>query len=154
MSMPAAEADRRIGAVLNVGTVVSIDVATGRARVRLGDLETATIPIMQMRSGTVRMTWMPSVGEQVTVAAPSGDLSRAFVMGSLPIDGNAVAPSADAPTMDLGGGTLRIIGDLFIDGSIQMTGGIVAVGDVVAGGKSLINHIHPESIGTVTGPPQ
>lgn len=154
MSSAAADLDRRVGAVLNVGTIVSIDVASGRARVRLGDLETATIPVMQMRSGTVRMTWMPSVGEQVTVAAPSGDMSRAFVLGSLPIDGNAVAPSEDAPTMDLGGGTLRVIGDLYIDGSIQMTGGIVAQGDVVAGGKSLMTHIHPESIGTVTGPPQ
>ncbi len=109
MSRAAAEADRRIGAIANVGTVVAIDVATGRARVRLGDLETASIPVMQMRSGAVRMTWMPSIGEQVTVLAPSGDIARAFVLGSLPVDGNAVAPSADAPTMDLGGGTMRAV---------------------------------------------
>jgi phage baseplate assembly protein gpV len=147
MSFAGAEADRRIGAMLNVGTVVSIDTATGRARVRLGDLETADIPVMQMRSGAVRMTWMPSVGEQVTVAAPSGDLARGFVLGSLPIDGNAVAPSADAPTMDLGGGTLRVIGDLWVDGTITVTG------DVIAAGISLTQHAHPESIGTVTGAP-
>lgn len=147
MSFAGAEADRRIGALLNVGTVVSINTATGRARVRLGDLETADIPVMQMRSGAVRMTWMPSVGEQVTVAAPSGDLARGFVLGSLPIDGNAVAPSADAPTMDLGGGTLRVIGDLWVDGTITVTG------DVIAAGISLTQHTHPESIGTVTGAP-
>jgi phage baseplate assembly protein gpV len=154
MSFAGAEADRRIGALANIGTVVAIDVATGRARVKMGDLETMSIPVMQMRSGQIRMTWMPSVGEQVTVMAPSGDISRAFVMGSLPIDGNAVAPSAGEPTMDLGGGTLRIIGDLYIDGSIRMTGGIVADGDVVATGISLVQHTHPESIGTVTGAPQ
>ncbi len=136
MSRAAAEADRRIGAIANVGTVVAIDVATGRARVRLGDLETASIPVMQMRSGAVRMTWMPSIGEQVTVLAPSGDIARAFVLGSLPVDGNAVAPSADAPTMDLGGGTMRVIGNLFVDGDIEVTG------DVVASGISLVTHVH------------
>jgi phage baseplate assembly protein gpV len=148
MSRAGAEADRRIGAIANVGTVVAIDVGTGRARVRLGDLETASIPVMQMRSGAVRMTWMPSVGEQVTVLAPSGDLARAFVLGSLPIDGNAVAPSAGEPTMDLGGGTLRVIGNLYVDGDVVVTG------DVTASGISLVTHIHPESIGSVTGAPQ
>jgi len=148
MSRSAAETDRRVGAIANVGTVIAIDVGTGRARVRLGDLETASIPVMQMRSGAVRMTWMPSVGEQVTVLAPSGDLARAFVLGSLPIDGNAVAPSADAPTMDLGGGTLRVIGNLYVEGDIVVTG------DVTASGISLVTHIHPESVGSVTGAPQ
>lgn len=154
MSFAGAEADRRIGALVNIGTITAIDVATGKARVKMGDLETTSIPVMQMRSGQIRMTWMPSVGEQVTVLAPSGDISRAFVMGSLPIDGNAVAPAGDQPTMDLGGGTLRIIGDLYIDGSIMMTGSITADGDVVGSGISLTQHTHPESIGTVTGAPQ
>lgn len=148
MSFAAAEADRRIATMLNVGRVISVDVGTGRARVMLGDLETADIPVMQLRSGAIRITIMPSVGEQVVVSAPSGDMARAFIAGSLPIDGNSVAPGADAPTIDLGGGTLRIIGDLFIDGSVEVTG------DVVASGISLTSHIHPESIGTVTGVPQ
>lgn len=154
MSFAAAEADRQIGAMVNVGTITAIDVGTGRARVRMGELDTAMIPVMQLRSGAIRMTWMPSVGEQVTVAAPSGDMARAFVMGSLPISGNAVAPSAGEPTMDLGGGTLRVIGDLLVDGSIHVTGGIVADADVQASGISLIQHIHPESVGSVTGAPQ
>lgn len=154
MSFAAAEADRQIGAMVNVGTITAIDVGTGCARVRIGELDTAMIPVMQLRSGAIRMTWMPSVGEQVSVLAPSGDMARAFVMGSLPISGNAVAPSADTPTMDLGGGTLRVIGDLFVDGSIHVTGGIVADGDVQASGISLTEHIHPESVGSVTGAPQ
>lgn len=148
MSRAAAELDRRVGALLSVGTVVSIDNARATARVRLGDLETMDVPVMQLRSGTIRMHWMPSPGEQVTVAAPSGDLGRAFVMGSLPIDGNAVAPDAGSPTMDLGGGTLRVIGDLHVDGTVTVTG------DVIAAGISLQTHTHPESIGTVTGAPQ
>lgn len=136
MTLSAAEADRRIANALAVGSIVSIDNETGRARVRIGDLETPPIPVMQIRSGAIRMHWMPSVGEQVTLAAPSGDMARAFVMGALPIDGNMVAPNAASPTMDLGGGVLRVIGNIYVDGDIEVTG------DVVADGVSLVRHTH------------
>lgn len=136
MTLSAAEADRRIANVMTVGTVVSIDNGSGRARVRVGDLEMPPIPVMQIRSGAIRMHWMPSVGEQVTIAAPSGDMARAFVMGALPIDGNMVAPDAASPTMDLGGGTLRIIGRLYVEGDVEVTG------DVTASGVSLVHHTH------------
>lgn len=136
MSFAAAEADRRIANIMQVGRIVEIDNATGRARVQVGDLLTPPVPVVQMRSGAIRLHWMPAVGEQVTIAAPSGDIARAFVMGSLPIDGNMVAPDAASPTMDLGGGTLRIIGNLFIDGDLKVTG------DVVASGVSLVHHTH------------
>jgi phage baseplate assembly protein gpV len=148
MSMAGAEADRRLGNMLSVGVVTSIDNATGRVRVRIGDLDTHPVQVMQLRSGAIRMHWMPSVGEQVTVAAPSGDMARAFVMGALMTSGNTVAPDEGSPTMDLGGGTLRIVGNLYVDGTINVTG------DVVASGISLTQHIHPESIGSVTGAPQ
>lgn len=136
MTLSNAEADRRLANVLMVGTIASIDNASGRASVRIGDLLTPPIPVMQLRSGTIRMHWMPSVGEQITIAAPSGDLARAFVMGALPIDGNMVAPDAESPTMDLGGGTLRVIGNLFVDGNVEVTG------DVTASGVSLVDHTH------------
>ena len=136
MTYSAAEADRQIGNTLHVGKVVEIDNGTGCARVQIGDLLTPPLQVMQLRSGTIRMHWMPSVGEQVTIAAPSGDMARAFVMGALPIDGNMVAPDAGSPTMDLGGGTLRVIGNLFIDGNVEVTG------DVVASGISLVTHTH------------
>lgn len=136
MTFSVAEADRQIGNALHVGTITAIDNATGRARVQIGDLLTPPLQVMQLRSGTIRMHWMPSVGEQVTIAAPSGDMARAFVMGALPVDGNMVAPDAGAPTMDLGGGTLRLIGNLYIDGNVEVTG------DVVASGISLVTHTH------------
>lgn len=136
MTLSAAEADRRIANVVTLGTIISIDNGTGRARVRVGELETPLIPVMQMRSGTIRMHWMPSPGEQVSIIAPSGDMARAFVLGALPIDGNMVAPDAGSPTMDLGGGTMRVIGNLYVDGDIEVTG------DVTASGVSLVHHTH------------
>ncbi len=137
MTFAAAEADRQIGNLVSLGRVTAVDNATGRVRVQVGDLTTASIQVMQLQSGTIKMHFMPSIGEQVTILAPSGDMARAFVMGSLPIDGNLVAPDAGSPTMDLGGGTLRIIGNLYVDGDIEVTG------DVVASGKSLVTHTHP-----------
>lgn len=142
MSFAAAEADRRIANLFQIGTVVSIENGTGRAVVQIGDLVTPAIPVMQIRSGTIRLHWMPSPGEQVTVAAPSGDVARAFVMGAIAPSGNMVAPSSDQPTMDLGGGTLRIIGNVYIDGDVEVTG------DVVASGISLVHHKH---VGVASG---
>lgn len=136
MTLSAAEADRRIANLLSVGTVIRVDHASRRASLRTGDLVTPMLPVMQLRSGAIRLHWMPSVGEQVTLAAPSGDIARAFVMGSVPVDGNMVAPDAESPTMDLGGGTLRIIGKLYVDGDIEVTG------DVTASGISLKHHTH------------
>jgi phage baseplate assembly protein gpV len=148
--MSGAEADRRIANVIQLGTIVSIDNATSTARVKIGDLETAAITVMQLRSGAIKMHWMPSVGEQVTVLAPSGDMARAFVMGALPIDGNAVAPDAGSPTMDLGGGTLRVIGNLYVEGNVVVTG------DVTATGISLVHHTHSGVVpgGASTGEPE
>ena len=159
MSRAAAEADRQIGNLCQIGVVTAIDNGTSRVRVRIGDLDTAWVPVLQIRSGAIRLHWMPSVGEQVTVNAPGGDMARAYVSGSIVIDGNAVAPDVNSPTMDFGSATLRIIGKLYIEGDVEITGKIDVTGpvtcdaDVVASGKSLVGHIHPESIGTVTGVP-
>jgi phage baseplate assembly protein gpV len=159
MTRAAAEADRMIAKICQVGYVTAVDNATSRVRVRIGDLDTASIPVLQIRSGAFKLHVMPSVGEQVTVNAPGGDMARAYVSGSIVIDGNAVAPDVNSPTMDFGSATLRIIGKLYIDGDVEITGKIDVTGpvtcdaDVVASGKSLVGHIHPESIGSVTGVP-
>ncbi|MCA3451320.1 MAG: phage baseplate assembly protein V [Rhodobacter sp.] len=171
MTRAAAEADRMIANICQVGIVTAVDNATSRVRVQIGDLDTAMIPVMQIRSGAFRLHVMPSVGEQVTVNAPGGDMARAFVSGSIVIDGNAVAPDVNSPTMDFGSATLRVIGNLYIEGDvgiigkvlingdveitgeIDVAGNVTCAADVVASGKSLVSHIHPESIGTVTGGP-
>ena len=133
----AAEADRRIENALSTGVVTEIDAARVRARVRVGELQTPFIPVMQARVGQLRMYAMPSVGEQVAVAAPGGDYARAFVMGSITAS-NAPGAEAEHVFLDLGGGELRITGDLWVDGTIRVTE------DVLGGAAeiSLVTHTH------------
>jgi len=143
VSFAPADLDRRLTNTVQLGRIVSIDTATMRVRVQIGDLATHAIPVAQLASGAIRMHWMPSPGEQVVVFAPGGDMARAFVQGSVPQSGGAVAPDATTPTIDLGGGTLSIVGNLTVEGNITVTG------DVTASGISLVTHVHD---GVTAGP--
>ena len=105
MSFASADLDRRVANLVQLGRVVAIDTASQRARVEIGDLTTALIPVAQLASGRIRLHWMPD---------------------------------ADTPTIDLGGATLSIVGNLTVDGDIMVTG------DVVASGISLVTHRHDE----------
>ncbi|MBR3371172.1 MAG: phage baseplate assembly protein V [Rhodobacteraceae bacterium] len=154
MSFETAELDRRVANIVQMGRVIEIDSAAMRARVQIGDLVTPMIPVAQLASGQIKLHWMPSAGEQVVVYAPSGEVGAAFVQGSVPQNGSAVAQDASHPTIDLGGGTLVITGDVTITGNITVTGRIDVTEDVTATGISLVDHIHPESVGILTGPPQ
>ncbi|MGR3501606.1 phage baseplate assembly protein V [Pseudaestuariivita sp.] len=141
MSRAAAEADRRIANVLQVGRVTSIDPGSATAVVDIGDLETPPIPVAQLRAGAMQTWWMPTVGEQVLIAAPSGDIAQAVLLASI-YASNAPSSDPSTPEMNLGGGTMKINGTL------------VLTGDVIAQGISLVNHTHPhgDPAGR-TGPP-
>lgn len=153
MSFAAAEADRRVANVLQVGVVTSVS-SSGRVRVRIGDLDTPEIPVAVQRAGAVRWWWMPSVGEQVVVGAPSGDVARAFVIASLPASNE---PSSDVatPMIDLGGGRMVIVGTLEVRGDVKVVGPIHASEDIVADTVSLQTHRHGgvTSGGSTTGQP-
>lgn len=129
MSKAAAEADRRIANVLQIGTIVSVDGATGKARVKVGDLDLPPLNVAQFRAGGLSMWWMPTVGEQVLVGCPSGDAAQGVILASI-FAGNA--PSADpaVPMIELAGGTMKI------NGTLELTG------DVIAQGVSLVHHTH------------
>lgn len=129
MSMAGAEADRRIGNIIQVGTVTAVDAGSARARVQLGDIGTPLIPVGQFRAGALSFWWMPTVGEQVLVGAPSGDIARAVILCSI-FAGNAPSSDGGVPMVDLAGGKIIFNGD------IEVTG------DVIASGVSLIHHTH------------
>lgn len=131
MSFAAAEADRRIANVIQVGTVVA--VAAGNARVRIGDLVTPDLPVAQLRAGALSFWWMPTVGEQVVVACPSGDVARGIVLASI-FAGNAPSSNLGEPMMDLAGARLVIAGDVRIEGDIRIEGDVRVIGKIRATG--------------------
>lgn len=148
MSFQTAELERRIANMVQLGRVIEIDPGAMRARVQIGDLKTALIPVAQLASGAIKMHWMPSVGEQVVVFAPSGEMGAAVVQGAVPQTGSAVAQDEMHPTIDLGGAELVINGNLKITGNIEVIGMITVTEDVVANDVSLVTHTHG---GVITG---
>lgn len=142
MSFATAELDRRLANIVQLGRVIEIDAGAMRARVQIGDLKTAMIPVAQPASGAIRVHWMPSPGEQVVVFAPSGEMSAAVVQGAVPQSGSAVAQDEAHPTIDLGSAQLVITGDLKITGNIEVIGSVTVTEDVVADGVSLVTHTH------------
>lgn len=136
MSFEVAELDRRVANTILTGTVLSVDGATARATVDLGgDLDTIEIPVGQLRAGGFQIYAMPEPGEQVAIAAPSGDLANAFVFASV-FQGNAQQTDAAIPTMVIPG-KLKIVGDIEMEGTLTVTSG-----DVIAEGISLTTHKH------------
>ena len=77
------ELGRRIAGMLRVGLVHEIDYPGLRLRVRSGDITTAWLP-WPGYLGRNRVDWTPLVvGQEVLIAAPSGDLSQAVVVALL-----------------------------------------------------------------------
>ncbi|MGV6839985.1 MAG: phage baseplate assembly protein V [Planktomarina sp.] len=123
-----AELMRRQANMISVGVVTQIDPGTSRAKVRIGDMHTPLIKVGSLRAGKYTLLWMPSVGEQVVVFAPSGDFAQSFIAHALPTDD--MPSHAAQPHLDLRGDQLVINGD------------VIVKGDVIAGGVSLQNHVH------------
>jgi len=166
-----ADIQRLIGDLAREGTIVSIDLDAGTARVRFAEeLTTGDIPWLASRAGSTRTWSPPAIGEQVVVLAPEADTARGMIIGSLSSDAHphpandastlteyedgarigydprshaltAILPSGATVRIDADGG-LSFKGDLTVDGDIKSTGTIAADNDVVGAGKSLKNHVH------------
>ena len=166
-----ADIQRLIGDLAREGSIVSVDLDAGTARVQLADdLVTGDIPWLAPRMGDTRIWSPPSEGEQVLVLAPEADVARGIILGSLSsnarpqpatdtktlidfIDraligydpvGHALTAylPAGATVMIVADGGLHFTGDLTVDGGIHATGKVTADDDVVAAGKSLKTHRH------------
>ncbi len=102
------ELERRMMNMIRFGTVASVDLAAATCRVQLNDNHTTgDLPWSVQRAGNVR-TWSPlSVGEQVMILSPAGDISQGVVMPSLYQSVHS-APSnkANEHVTDYGDGTV------------------------------------------------
>ena len=154
-----------LGDLAREGTIESINLAAGTARVRLGDLVTGDVPWLSPRAGKTRVASPPSVGEQVLLISPEGRTASAIIIGSLssdahphPVDDGSTMiafedgaeisydPAAHSLTAYLPGGSFVEIraDDIYLRGNVHVTGQITATGDVQGAGKSLRDHVHLE----------
>lgn len=191
--MPAAQSGivsdlndprRLIGNLMRLGTIESIDLAQGTGRVRVGALVSDDLPIVAPRAGAVRIWSPPSVGEQVLLLCPEGDIQAGVILGGLFCDAHP-APAADTRFLiDFDDGTrltydraahrlsvaigsngtaeisapggLTLNADVTLNGKLDATGKITSTDDVMGGGKSLKGHKHlqVQPGGGVSGTPQ
>lgn len=92
--MNIAELLRLIHNLIRLGTIDQVDHETARVRVRSGGNLTGWLRWLSFRAGTTRDWDPPTVGEQVIIFSPGGDLSAGIVLTGLNSNAHA-APSTD-----------------------------------------------------------
>ena len=121
------DADRRLANTLQVGTVLSVNPANGTVRVRVGDLQTTDMTVMQVRMGGIKFYSMPHVGEQVMVGSPNGDIARGVVVGSLINDNLPTPTDKNIPVFDCGTGIFYVkASELWFKGNVKVEGTVTA----------------------------
>ncbi|KGA41213.1 baseplate assembly protein [Pectobacterium odoriferum] len=81
--MNSNEFDRLLNNLIRIGTVVDVDHVRHLARVVTGGNTTGWIRWCVQRAGDAQTWWPLSVGEQVLMASPGGDLETAVIVLSL-----------------------------------------------------------------------
>jgi len=140
-------------AIVRFARVVEVDLAGGRIVLDAGDVRTAPVRWASGRSGMTRSWSPPSVGEQMVLLCPGGDLAQAVAIGGVAQDafppaGNSLRellefqdgaviaydPETHALEAALPGGatvTITATGGVTIDAS---GGGLSITGDVTVDG--------------------
>jgi phage baseplate assembly protein V len=96
MNAELLELTRLLHNMIRFGTIA--EVANGRARVRLSPkLTTTWLRWAALRAGDARSWWPPSVGEQVVLLSPGGDLTAGVIVPA--IYSNAFPAPSDNPTL-------------------------------------------------------
>ncbi|WP_158107013.1 phage baseplate assembly protein V [Caedibacter taeniospiralis] len=72
---------RRLNNLIRVGVVVETNET--RLKVKLGDNVSGWLPWLTQRTGDCVTWWKPSVGEQVLVLSPSGELNNGIVLPAI-----------------------------------------------------------------------
>ncbi len=83
MMQDIGELQRQISQMLRIGTVVQIVGGTDTAIVEIGGVQSDPMQWAVQRAGDDAEWWAPSLGEQVLVFAPYGDMAQAIIVLSL-----------------------------------------------------------------------
>jgi phage baseplate assembly protein V len=91
------ELSRQLANLIRLGHVAEVDHAAARIRVQSGGLLSTWIPWVTPRAGFTRVWNPPTVGEQVLILSPSGELAAGVALAGLYQSAHP-APS-DSPTL-------------------------------------------------------
>ena len=157
--------------LIRIGTIASVDQGAGKCTVHLDDgAETPPIRWFERRSGATRTRSVPTVGEQVVLLCPGGEIGAGLALCGLwstanPLPGTAVQelthyadgavvyydPTSHALVATLPAGAtaaitapggITITGPVTINGDVTATGTITGQTDVVGSNISLKGHVH------------
>jgi phage baseplate assembly protein V len=160
-----------VGDLIRFGTIAEVDLAAGRCVVDTGDVRSAAVRWIEPRAGATRSWSPPSIGEQVLLICPDGDIAGAVALRGIAsdahppagdslreifaifVDGCEIAYDPEAHRLEAtlpAGGVARIVapggveieGDVTITGDVDVTGTLTASEDVKAGAISLKSHKH------------
>ena len=81
MDAIAAELHRLIQNLIRLGTIAEVD--GDRVRVQSGKITTDWLRWLTHRAGNAATWWQPSVGEQVMILSPAGDLAAGIVLPAI-----------------------------------------------------------------------
>jgi len=157
-------------ALARYAVVASVDLAAARCTVTLDDsgddgaVESPPLPWLAPRMGETRAWMPPSVGEQVLLICPGGEIGAGIVLGGVTSDANPAPidepvallrfkdgavisydPDAHELLVQLPSGATTVLasdGGIDIVGDVTLTGKLTASDDVVAAGISLTDHKH------------
>jgi len=78
------ELERRVSNLIRTGVVVSIDYVKYKCRVRINDvLLTDPLSWVECRAGKNKTWHPPTIGEQVVLFCPSGEIDNAYVLSGI-----------------------------------------------------------------------
>jgi len=162
------ELHRRLANIIQLGKIVETNYAEviPKAKVEIGELKTAWLPMLVQRAGSDSSAWLLEINEQVLILSPSGDLAQGIILGSLNQqafpsvtneshihrsqykDGavieydrkkhvlKAILPSGAKTEIQSDGG-IKLTGDVTVIGNIKTEGDIKATGDITDKKRSM-----------------
>jgi len=157
MLKPAPQEDipADLASLIRLGTVVSVDLAEARCVVRFGDpddpapAQTGPIRWLTPRAGLTRVCSPPSVGEQVLLVCPDGQIGAAVAITGIVQDASPPLGSTTAEMIEFADGAKitydpeshELVGVLPGGGTVDVTadGGITLRGDVKIEGNLAVS---------------
>ena len=181
LAFEVTELHRRLANMVLLAKVIEVDYngSIPKAKVVVGEITSAWLPMMVSRAGNDRSWWPLEIGEQVVVLSPSGELTQGVVLGSInqqsiPANGNSAGNHritySDGAVIEYdrkahylkavlpSGATTELVSDggVKITGDVEVVGNITATKDITDKTRSMqadrdIYNAHTHS-GVRTGP--